>query len=59
MTYDLATLTRPEKVRNIVDPPMLPDELSGRDAERRERENARKRASAQKLARARQVQMIY
>jgi hypothetical protein len=27
MTYDLATLTRPERVRNIVDPPMMPDAM--------------------------------
>ena len=34
MTYDLATLTRPERVRNIVDPPMLSDEMMPRPRSR-------------------------
>ena len=59
MTYSLATLTRPEKVRNIVDPPMLPDELSRREDERRLKLNARIKAAYQRRKRARMVQMIY
>lgn len=59
MTYNLATITRPERVRNIVDPPMLPDELSRREDERRLRLNARIKAAYQKRKRARMVQMIY
>lgn len=59
MTYSLATLTRPEKVRNIVDPPMLPDELSRREDERRLKLNARIKAAYQRRKRSRIVQMIY
>jgi len=57
MTYDLATLTRPERVRNIVDPPMLPDEpMLETKQERRRRQT---REAARRRAKARAVQMIY
>lgn len=57
MTYDLSTLTRPERARNIVDPPMLPDEpMMETKQERRRRQ---KRESDRRLAQRRLAQMIY
>ena len=57
MTYNLATLTRPEKVRNIMDPPIMSDEpMLETPKERKERKD---RAWRLARKRARQVQMIY
>jgi hypothetical protein len=57
MTYDLATLTRPERVRNIVDPPMMPDEFLHETKQERRRRQMRE--AARRRARARAVQIIY
>ena len=57
MTYDLATLTRPERVRHLVDPPMLPDEPMMET--RQERRRRQTREAARRRAKARAVQMIY
>ena len=57
MTYNLAILTRPERVRNIVDPPLLPDEpMCETKSERRRR---LQREAERRRARARAAQMIY
>ena len=57
MTYDLATLTRPERVRNIVDPPILSDEpMMEMPKERKARKDRAWRIARK---RTRQVQMIY
>ena len=57
MTYDLATLTRPERVRHLVDPPMLPDEMMMETPKERKARKDRAWRIARKRARA--VQMIY
>jgi hypothetical protein len=50
-----STLTRPQRVRNIVAPPMLPDEIH----DPRERRRAQKREQYRREQRRREVQCVY
>ena len=49
----------PERVRSMVEPPMLPDEMSQARAERLARKRLSRRASEARERRRRTVQVIY
>ena len=57
ITFDL--ILRPQRIKNLVDAPLLPDEMSRAQEARRQHKRALARDWEARQARKRQVQHVY